>query len=130
MEIRYMKRENENGQEERFYPVTHAKAIVYGEDDKAILNNLEAHLDDTNNPHGIDCDTIGAASKDYVDNALAGVSVTLESMGVAATATELNYVDGVTSNIQAQLNNKVNTSDLGDQVTFTLSGTTLTITSK
>lgn len=130
MEIRYMKRLNENGQEERFYPITHAKAIVYSDDDKNIFDNIETHLNDTNNPHGINCETIGAASKDYVDNALAGVSVTLESMGVTATATELNYVDGVTSNIQTQLNAKANASALGDQVTFTLSGTTLTITSK
>ena len=32
--------------------------------------------------------------------------VTLASLGVTATAEELNYVDGVTSNIQAQLNDK------------------------
>ena len=32
--------------------------------------------------------------------------VTLASLGVTATATELNYVDGVTSNIQTQLNGK------------------------
>ena len=31
---------------------------------------------------------------------------TLSSFGVTATAAELNYVDGVTSNIQTQLNNK------------------------
>ena len=31
---------------------------------------------------------------------------TLNDLGVTATATELNYVDGVTSNIQTQLNNK------------------------
>ena len=31
---------------------------------------------------------------------------TLGSFGITATATELNYVDGVTSNIQTQLNNK------------------------
>lgn len=35
---------------------------------------------------------------------------TLSDFGVTATATELNYVDGVTSNIQTQLNNKANTS--------------------
>lgn len=34
--------------------------------------------------------------------------VTLEQLGVTATATELNYVDGVTSNIQTQLNKKAN----------------------
>lgn len=30
----------------------------------------------------------------------------LDSFGITATSTELNYVDGVTSNIQTQLNNK------------------------
>lgn len=33
---------------------------------------------------------------------------TLSSFGVTATAAELNYTDGVTSNIQTQLNNKIN----------------------
>jgi len=36
--------------------------------------------------------------------------VTLASLGVTATAEELNYVDGVTSNIQTQLNNKAATT--------------------
>ena len=31
---------------------------------------------------------------------------TLSSFGVTATAAELNYVDGVTSSVQTQLNNK------------------------
>lgn len=35
---------------------------------------------------------------------------TLSDLGVSATATELNYVDGVTSNIQTQLNGKLSTS--------------------
>lgn len=34
----------------------------------------------------------------------------LTNLGLTATATELNYCDGVTSNIQAQLNNKANSS--------------------
>lgn len=34
----------------------------------------------------------------------------LTNLGLTATATELNYVDGVTSNIQTQLNGKVSTS--------------------
>ena len=37
-------------------------------------------------------------------------SVSLADLGVTATATELNYVDGVTSNIQTQLNNKAASS--------------------
>ena len=34
----------------------------------------------------------------------------LSDLGITATATELNYVDGVTSNVQTQLNNKANSS--------------------
>lgn len=37
-------------------------------------------------------------------------SVSLADLGITATAAELNYVDGVTSNIQTQLNNKAASS--------------------
>ena len=70
MEIRWMTHKNENGEIEKFYPATHAKAIVYDED------------------------------------------------GSFATQ---NYVNEVKSNIE---------NSLGDQVTFTLNGDVLTITSK
>ena len=36
--------------------------------------------------------------------------------GLSASITELNYVDGVTSSIQTQLNNKANTSDIPDEL--------------
>ena len=66
----------------------------------------------------------GLASETYVNNAVSGKAntsdltshtgnksnphgVTLSQLGVNATATELNYVDGVTSSIQTQLNSKV-----------------------
>ena len=39
---------------------------------------------------------------------------TLSSLGITATAAELNYVDGVTSNIQTQLNSKANSSALSN----------------
>lgn len=51
---------------------------------KAKQADLDAHTDNTKNPH----------------------NVTLTQLGVSATATELNYVDGVTSGIQEQLNSK------------------------
>lgn len=50
---------------------------------------------------------------------LAAVAPTLEVADISdltATATELNYVDGVTSAVQTQLNAKVNTSDIGSSV--------------
>lgn len=40
--------------------------------------------------------------------------VTLASLGVTATAEELNYVDGATSNIQTQLDNKADISHTHD----------------
>lgn len=54
-------------------------------EDKAATSDLTAHTGNKNNPHG----------------------VSLSQLGVTATAAELNYVDGVTSNIQTQLNNKL-----------------------
>lgn len=36
--------------------------------------------------------------------------ISLSTLGITASATELNYMDGVTSNVQTQLNNKVSNS--------------------
>lgn len=55
---------------------------------KANASDLTSHTGNKSNPHG----------------------VTLSQLGVSATAAELNYVDGVTSNIQTQLNAKAATS--------------------
>lgn len=55
---------------------------------RAAASDLTSHTGDKSNPHG----------------------VTLSQLGVTATATELNYCDGVTSNIQTQLNNTVKLS--------------------
>ena len=49
---------------------------------KANASDLTSHTNNKSNPHG----------------------VTLSQLGVTATAAELNYADGVTSNIQTQLN--------------------------
>lgn len=45
-----------------------------------------------------------------------GIPASLSDLGVTATATELNYVDGVTSNIQTQLNNRLNLSASGTAI--------------
>ena len=55
---------------------------------KANAADLTSHTGNKSNPH----------------------EVTLSQLGVTATAAELNYVDGVTSAIQTQLNDKVSTS--------------------
>lgn len=51
----------------------------------ALQTEFDTHENNKSNPHG----------------------VTLAQLGVTATATELNYVDGVTSNVQTQLNSKM-----------------------
>ena len=59
------------------------------------LSNANAHISNNSNPHG----------------------VTLAQLGVNASATELNYIKGVTSYVQTQLNNKAASSH-GTHVTY------------
>lgn len=59
-----------------------------------------------------------------VNEALENKVDSLTDLGITATAEELNYVDGVTSNIQAQLNSKVSDSVLNNYLP--LSGGNLT----
>ena len=54
----------------------------------------------------------------YVNVPWTNTTYDLSSFGITATATELNYTDGVTSNIQTQLNGKAASSH-GTHVTFT-----------
>lgn len=57
--------------------------------------------------------TNAATAQTRADNAYTlaeGKVDSLSDLGITATATELNYVDGVTSNVQNQLNGKVPTS--------------------
>ena len=66
----------------------------------ALKTNYDAaytHVSNKSNPHG----------------------VTLTQLGVNATATELNYVDGATSNIQTQLNNKAASNHTHDEYAAT-----------
>lgn len=68
-------------------PVSTAQATAIADAKKAgtdAQKAINAHAAKQNNPH----------------------NVTLAQLGVNATAAELNYVDGVTSSIQEQLNNK------------------------
>lgn len=79
---------NVNNTSDANKPVSAAQATAIADAKKAgtdAQTNLNTHVNNKSNPH----------------------SVTLSQLGVTATATELNYVDGVTSNIQTQLNNKL-----------------------
>lgn len=50
------------------------------------------------------------ATNDKITISAKDTTYTLSSFGITANSTELNYVDGVTSNIQTQLNNKAESS--------------------
>ena len=61
--------------------------------------------------HPVDTSRASQASLDsHTSNKSNPHDVTLTQLGLTATAAEINYLDGVTSNIQTQLDNKSNTS--------------------
>ena len=87
-------------------PVSTAQATAISDAKKAgtdAQTNLTTHTSNKSNPHG----------------------VTLSQLGVNATATELNYMDGVTSNVQTQLDSKVDTNTT---YSISKSGSTITLT--
>lgn len=66
---------------------------------------------------GTDATSVQAALNAHIANKSNPHEVTLSQLGVTATATELNYVGGVTSSIQTQLNTKATLSDLNNYYT-------------
>lgn len=73
------------------------------------------------------CEGTNAASKfgtlpvKYGGTGATTAAAALTNLGLTATATELNYVDGVTSNIQTQLNGKAPTSHASTATTYGVS---------
>ena len=68
---------------------------------RAAQTSLDSHTGNKSNPHGVTLSQLGLTATATELNALDGIT---------ATVTELNYVDGVTSNIQTQLNGKAASS--------------------
>lgn len=62
------------------------------------------------------------AQYDLVGDIDTNTTYSLSSFGVTATATELNYVDGVTSSIQTQLNGKLSTTGTAAKATADANG--------
>lgn len=60
--------------------------------------------------HPTDTSRASQADLDALETVVAGKVDSLSDLGITATATELNYVDGVTSNIQTQLDAKAASS--------------------
>lgn len=75
-----------------------------------IINNLTTNV--ANKPLSA---AQGVAIKSLIDNLQTAVNSKVDSLsdlGITATATELNYMDGVTSNVQTQLDSKANSATL------------------
>ena len=90
------------------------------------LNELAAALGDDANFSTTTSDALGNRLR--VDTASQGLTGTqqanaITNLGITATKAELNYVDGVTSNIQTQLDTKITSSDNITGTSGGLSGT-------
>lgn len=82
-------------------------SVLLGKIAKAI-NDLMSHINNKNNPHEVDLPDLGITSTADELNKLDGALVTV---------TEINYLEGATSNIQDQLNGKAPT-DHGIHVSY------------
>ena len=82
-------------------------SVALGKIAKAI-NDLMSHISNKNNPHEVDLPDLGITSTADELNKLDGALVTV---------TEINYLEGATSNIQDQLNGKAPT-DHGIHVSY------------
>ena len=102
-----------------------AKKVFTSESLSAFIDEIKAYVAsaisgkaNTSHNHSASNITSGTLSSDRLPTvpiAKGGTGATtaagvLTNLGLTATATELNYVDGVTSNIQTQLNNKAASS--------------------
>jgi len=90
---------------------------------KASSTDLSTHASDTTDIHGIsDTSVLTTASnaQTLTNKTLTSPKIN-EDVAVTATATELNYVDGVTSSIQTQLDAKALSTDLSSHATDTTS---------
>jgi len=87
----------------------------------AIGTAVTNHENDTTNIHGIaDTSVLSTSSntQTLTNKTLTSPKIN-EDVALTATATELNYVDGVTSAIQTQLNAKASSSDLSSHASDT-----------
>lgn len=86
------------------------------------VETLNTHMASTSNPHSVTYEQVGAAPLSHTHNLsdIAGTmsiakggtgadcaSGAIANMGITATAAELSYLSGATSNIQTQLDSKV-----------------------
>lgn len=100
-------------------------------DSKASSTSLSNHASDTTDVHGISDTSLlvtTTGTQTLSNKTLA--SPTIEVGSITVLATEISYLDGVTSDIQTQLNAKASSSDLSTHNSDTTSVHGITDTSK
>ena len=76
-----------------------------------VATNLSNHESDTTNIHGI-ANTADLATQSYVDTAVENIDLsTKQDVVSGVSSTEIGYLDGVSSNIQDQLDDKPSSAD-------------------
>ena len=94
--------------------------IIYSQDDSWSISGAGFTGPVSGNITGdISGDVTGNVTGDVTGNVVGIVtapSITLGSVAITATGTEINYTDGVTSNIQTQLDAKISLSTLKTEV--------------
>ena len=92
-------------------------------DGKASNTSLSNHESDTTNIHGISDTSVlitTTGTQTLTNKTLTSPKIN-EDVALTATSTELNYVDGVTSAIQTQLDSKASSTDLSNHASDTTS---------
>jgi len=86
-------------------------SVAFGKIAKAI-NSFLAHIANVANPHSVTKAQVGLGNVDNTadaDKTVKSATTATTLSGLTATVAELNYMDGVTSNVQTQLDGKSNT---------------------
>lgn len=93
---------------------------------KASASDLTSHTSNKSNPHGVTLAQLGVTATASELNKMDGITATTAELnimdGITATTAELNYVDGVTSNIQTQLDGKAASSHTHSAATTSTAG--------
>lgn len=114
MQSRWMKRRNDNGQEERFYPITHADAVVdldtkIQENVESVIDSLSSHIENTD-VH------FSTQERDKLNTIEEGANKTIVDTSLSSTSSNAIANKAVQSAIQILTDSKANKSDIPNKV--------------